>query len=403
MLRKLSTSPSQDARAEIGTQIDTNWNGDSKTQKQRSFEPTPKGQPINIPHFEEISSSLLNDAPISIENYKVLVSYSWCKSNESTIFVPGIPARWNPQLSPYQLSKECEQNRFEESSEEKKSQARMPCWTPLFAALQVMQPTYSLRSLSLVIEQNSLRRLFEFVAGKSGKNTEDWRIDVELSNEAMFLTSFVRHSLTGSCNSGYTRLFEKGFLRLEDENVPESLGHHRIVEYDIGGMRWVVRFEVDGYFHEHNPVTTDRAEAEKVLSLAMSTTSLGDILPDIGMFESIKVIHKGRMVAPDALIEVKTKKIGSRSQGAVEHIDKIDITMHFEGWEGEHQEELKALAEFVNKIEEIVKKTTNGRCSVVYVRRNSPQVLQIFEQDSGIMKLSDDLKERSWGQISTSD
>jgi hypothetical protein len=51
--------------------------------------------------------------------------------------------------------------------------------------------------------------------------------------------------ITGSLNSGYGHEFEKAFLKFEEELKDRST-HHRIIEYEIGGMKWVVRYEADG-------------------------------------------------------------------------------------------------------------------------------------------------------------
>jgi hypothetical protein len=62
------------------------------------------------------------------------------------------------------ISKDDGQRRKEENLDRK----IIPSLTPLFAALEVMEPAYSLLPISLVTDRNSLRKLFDFVSGTRG-------------------------------------------------------------------------------------------------------------------------------------------------------------------------------------------------------------------------------------------
>jgi hypothetical protein len=72
--------------------------------------------------------------------------------------------------------------------------------------------------------------------------------------DTLFLTRWEKNKvriITGSFNSGYGHGFENTFMKF-GKGLEDSSAHHRIVEYTIGGMNWMVRYEANGYF-DNNP------------------------------------------------------------------------------------------------------------------------------------------------------
>ncbi|KAE8452032.1 hypothetical protein EG329_002197 [Mollisiaceae sp. DMI_Dod_QoI] len=393
----------------------------AKPRKQNNFNET-RGKAFKVLTLADLDGG--SNERISIENYTFLASYNWCKDNKPTILVPGTPACWFPPELPLAIPKDDGQKRIEEN----KDRIIVPRWAPLFAALQVMQPTYSLGRIFLVIERHSLRQLFDFAAGRSGN---DWRIDAEVVNGTLFLTRFEanpRRYLNGSFHSGYGHSFEESVLTF-DEEVMESLAHHRIVEYDIGGMKWIVRFEADGYIHDDNDtaesaaraIVTESSQPLEQLSSTMDRISLGTG-PQIEMLEGVTVIHKGRIVSPASVIEVKCKKIGTgnklaqkmpqcwfsqtrhlfigqQQDGIVKKVEKIDLSGKFEWWEQERQDDLRKLMLVVRKISEAANEGGYGKCCVLYDRQENPRVLRFMEVDNRAgLELTENLKEKFWGQ-----
>jgi hypothetical protein len=132
------------------------------------------------------------------------------------------------------ISKDDGQRRKEENVDRK----IIPSFTPLFAALEVMAPTYSLLPVSLVTDRNSLRKLFDFVSATKCFSSW-WRIELEVVENTMIFTRWEKDPrllVTGSLNSGFGHEFEKVFVKF-NSNLEDSMSHHRIIEYDIGGMK----------------------------------------------------------------------------------------------------------------------------------------------------------------------
>jgi hypothetical protein len=157
----------------------------------------------------------------------------------------GAPALWTAPNLPSIIPKD-DSIAFQDQNS---NRVITPSFAPFFAALITMQPSYSLLPVALVTDRNSLRKLFDFVSGHPG---EHWRNEAELVEGTLFLTRWEANSvriITGSLNSGYGYEFEKAFLKFE-EDLGDSSTHHRILEYEIGGMKWVVRYEADGYSND---------------------------------------------------------------------------------------------------------------------------------------------------------
>jgi hypothetical protein len=87
-------------------------------------------------------------------------------------------------------------------------------------------------------------------------------------------------------------------------------------------MKWVVRFEVDGYFVDETgkekSTIVRRHQSLSEISAAMEALSLEtDYKPT--MLEGVAVIQKGRLVSPESIIEVKCKTIGKSQLGKQYH------------------------------------------------------------------------------------
>ena len=120
----------------------------------------------------------------------------------------------------------------------------MYSFEPLFRSLELMKPEYNCDSVAIVSDRNGLRKLLNFAYGHIDEN---FRIDFCMVRTTLFL---IRREMSasllikGSRNSGYGHNFECEFTEAA-EDLENSSGHHRIINYKIGVLNCVVRFEVD--------------------------------------------------------------------------------------------------------------------------------------------------------------
>ena len=281
-----------------------------------------------------------------------------------------------------------------------------------------MQPSYSLVPVSLVTDRNSLRKLFDFVSGHSG---DPWRIEAELVEGTLFLTRWEANSLriiTGSLNSGYGHAFEKAFLKFE-EDLRDSSAHHRIIEYEIGGMKWVVRYEADGYFNDKQEnvesMVVGASQTYSEVTTVVERLSL-ESQPQPMLLEGVTVIQKGHLVSPESVIEVKCTKgkgnqlksktpqcwfsqtrhflVGRHQNGQVKHVTKTEMTHVFNNWEKTHQDELRKLTALVKEIKEIAGQVSGRKCSIVCNSREKPKALRVFRSNDNRLIISPAVREK---------
>lgn len=235
----------------------------------------------------------------------------------------GAPAAWKEPKLPLRITRDDGNARAAENS----SREIAPPFASFFAALLTMAPTYPLASASLVIDRSSLRKLMDFLTkdeGNPGWNIEPWRIEVEVVKGVLFLTKWDADPMStfiGSRQSGFGHSFEKACLAFSS-GLEESSSHHRIVEYEVAGMKWVVRYEVcvvplsqknvlcsihttnvsrkvDGYIERNaNPASSPNVP---------QTTSFISTEPGIPLhnLEGVNVIQNGKLVPPESIIELK--------------------------------------------------------------------------------------------------
>ncbi|KAH6679244.1 hypothetical protein B0J14DRAFT_438553, partial [Halenospora varia] len=122
----------------------------------------------------------------------------------------------------------------------------------IFKAIDVMQPNFVMSSMKLVTDRTNFRKLLEFVGFRG---IGDWkRFEVEIIGDTMF---FIRWNLNNAYvvderegkgpAYGYSTPQE---LTAYDKEFKGSTPHHRILEYNLGDMKYFVRFEVDAVIEE---------------------------------------------------------------------------------------------------------------------------------------------------------
>lgn len=204
-----------------------------------------------------------------ISEFRHLSSYNWIDLPTPTIAVPGSPAKWSPPNGPIRLSKDTgyfyvAQNvaRHPESPLE-----------PLFRSLLLTEPSVDLRSIDVVTDRNNIRKLLSFVdPGTARGGAEDFVIKVEVVGETALFSreeAEVRQYIAPSEFRGYGHEFEKVYTK---EQIQGSTGHYRIVEYRFGGLKFLVRNEVDGYVPCRWKVSCHNFGYRRPLSLCELTT-----------------------------------------------------------------------------------------------------------------------------------
>ncbi|RPD71625.1 hypothetical protein L226DRAFT_512963 [Lentinus tigrinus ALCF2SS1-7] len=237
------------------------------------------------------------EEPITIEDFKTISSYTWSQEKNPTIIVPGAPRQWLDRPLPIQVPFDRGVRIFHEDAFRMGAESTL---LPLFHAVDALaadsippdavnESAIDWTTVDFVTDRNNLRKLVRWIRdgpypavspsnalSPSGADTpvsseasptetvsitstfsdlatwdqrKDFRIDMQLGGTSTVLmhrwAAFAREWVEppkAGCR-----------LNFERENtaaVPgceESGGHYRIVQYNIGGLNLVVRFEVDAF------------------------------------------------------------------------------------------------------------------------------------------------------------
>ncbi|KAL8335703.1 hypothetical protein RB601_008654 [Gaeumannomyces tritici] len=320
---------------------------------------------------------------------------------------------------------------------------------PLAQAIATMSPSHRLRGTDLVVQRNSLRKLFALCGGQ---NPDSFRVGLQLVRDKTLVVTkqdMLTWHPSATRASGVGLSFERLFTRAAEPGREGDQSHHRVISYDLGGLRCVVQFEVDACYYaggEGKMATGSEADdaarggltiEEKLLALSLEPPTLADTTPPptTAATAAAPVVLDSAGAAPQSTVaEMKTCNAGKRQsrlsgalpqlwfgrtpwfiQGrregnAVTVVDVTDVTRRFADWEERHQETLRRLVTLVRELRDSVRAAGPGckHCVLVYDRAEQdervdgePQqrVVRIYRANVPKAKepIPRDLVERLWG------
>lgn len=194
---------------------------------------------------------------ISISNVKHLSSYNWIEAQSPTIAVPGTPACWSPPTGPQQVKMDTGEYFIAENAVRR---PKSP-FEPLFRALYLENPSFDIRSIDVVADRNTIRQLLSFInPSLERRRSRNFTIHVEVVKNTAILCRVGKPQLQfirPGQHCGFGHNFEK---RYTIHRVKYSSSHHRIISYDFGALKFLIRHETDGY------VAADTAESSTAVN-----------------------------------------------------------------------------------------------------------------------------------------
>lgn len=314
------------------------------------------------------------EGPAKITKLQQLASYNWLNRSVPTITVPGSPPRWFPPLGPTRLIPDSGMVYIDQNT------ARNPRFPleSLLRALYTENPDFQICDIDLITDRNNIRKLLRFAQGSS---REPFQIQVEIVGKTALLIRLEDKATDFIVGfKGYGHNFERAYTK----NEHGCTSYHRIIGYDFGGMRCIVRHETDGYVCDTASmnVSDNLSGALKSLSIskAATATSNGDTLI---------VETDGKAVNAASLLEIKTRAITRRidmndvyPQLWISQTPKLVIAYHERGtfgiaqpqdvtngirlWEATNQNDLRRLACLLAKIVDVVKGIDSKKAIVKY-------------------------------------
>lgn len=283
---------------------------------------------------------------------------------------------------------------------------------PVFQAMFITNPDMRLDEVDIIVNRNSLRKLFDFA---SGKKQDAFRMDLHMVKDTLFICRRERNfgSLVhGPHDPGFGHSFENAFTKTEEE-LNSSGGHHRVIRYRIGQLNCVVRFEVDAYYEDSdksNSASTSPQALEDAIKL-MAHLDLNQASPQSAMKGATMAVRRGTFVSSSKLAEIKLGKgagaipqlwfgrtphllIGKHDGGVVHSTSHTHMGLRFEKWEADNQDKLRKLASLLAELKRAVSKAQGNAAILLCRHKGAP--LQVFEAKYGISLLPADILAKHW-------
>ncbi|KAF8906421.1 hypothetical protein CPB85DRAFT_1436926 [Mucidula mucida] len=227
---------------------------------------------------------------IVISDFAFIGSYNWKESEEPTIIVPGSPRIWRQspeaQATPFTVGNDKGFHITDHNGH------RLPS-TPLLPILLVVPP--SSFDCDYVMDRNSLRKLLGWVKGLK----EGFRIDCEIIGRTILCSRWEERTRMAANRDSYGVGLVERLTELAPGCEESAEGNHRIVTYNMGGMKLVVRFEVDGCILE------DIGSEQTSMPTSSSTSPSSDTAPG-----PVTIVSGGAVVPDSSIIEISSKKQG---------------------------------------------------------------------------------------------
>jgi hypothetical protein len=275
---------------------------------------------------------------------------------------------------------------------------------PLFLAISITAPETDLNSFDIITDRRNLRLLLDFASFR-GQNQQEFRLDAEIVGNSVILSRWIDWE-SRRFSEGYGKEFEKAFT-----NTPEcsrgSLAHKRAVGYTLGGLRLMVRFEVDACLQE--------APAE------LASETLGEVT---NTPNGHRIILKGALTKAEGVVEMKATAVsakhpthgnpiggkafsqmwfsrtpilcqGFHRNGVFERVAVIDVQDKLENWEQRSQEKIGKLVQVLRRLTEIIKETGVKDKRFAVVCGKGSDYLKLYRLDEAYpFGLPQDLREK---------
>jgi hypothetical protein len=329
------------------------------------------------------------------EATELLCGYSWKRTPDPTIYVPGTPATYTPPdfvvigqkdgaeiTGPVQLPEDTSSHWVDQHAE----RVSLQQFESIFQAATAMNKDLRFNKVKIVVSGSSLMQLHSFLRGRS---SQAFHLELQIVNDILFIERKVRSAKTVSREGSYGRSFEHCFTT-EDPELEYAEGHHRVLGYMFCGIYMAIRIEADACVanHEYN------LDALVVL--------LPDFDPLLGTNAGIvydnpqrtKVIIGGILVPHAQLMELKSNDktkpkeqmwfgrtpicvLGTHTNGLFKKSELKYMTQEeTDEWEENYQLSLRKLAWLLEELRTVVKEQTSGGSAVlVCMGKEAPLVM----------------------------
>jgi hypothetical protein len=213
-----------------------------------------------------------------------------------TFIILGSPPAWTPPAADAQLRPDSGDVFRDINAARYSTFPTEPAVRSIFA----FRPEYDLSAVDVMACGSTMGNLLRFARNIS----KPFRFDVDVVGDTVF---FVRreNSPTELIEDvrGYGHAFPEAYTTW-DKEVRDSCSHQRIIEYDFGGLHFLIRSETDGYLREPS---TSQAKEKNSSSLEdiLSSMAVASAVPSSDQKLALKM--QGAEVPQDQIFDIKTR------------------------------------------------------------------------------------------------
>ena len=388
--------------------------------EQKRSKVSPRDDPLPEAPLGEIVKSMSaasarlskgNAKVLIVKNFKHIASFNWKHGQDAGILVPGrqiflltekrqayifhtgCPPRWNPPKTPSQLP---EDSGVFYRDLNAASYPRYPIQAAVEACLMnhPIEADQQRQPIDIFGCGSTLGNILRFSSGKG----RDFRILVEVIGNTVHLIRQGQSPMeTIPGVRGYGHSFPEAYTSW-DKNVKGSVSHQRIVSYDFGGLRLLVRYEADGYLPskvlpgDEGSEPPVRTSGPTSLENLLSSASLSQAaLPDPSA--KLQVTAAGKEIPNTALFDLKTRTFKRKAEEEAIHAEEMprlwlrqvpnfilafhhwgkfnevnvhDVRPDTRAWEQKNQSNLRRFAGLLHSIVDTARGLSSQRLELTY-------------------------------------
>jgi hypothetical protein len=307
------------------------------------------------------------------------LKYRCQTSLANVLFNAGSPPAWTPPVEDTKLKPDSG-DVFRDINAARYSSYPLE---PAFRALKAMEPQFDLQSVDIVGCGSTMGNLLRFAASQS----KPFRFDVDVIGDTVL---FVRRENSPTelimGIQGYGHTFPEAYTTW-DADVRNSCSHQRIVQYEFGGLKFLVRSETDGYVKDPRLDILKRPQATEPQSLddALGSVALGYNVVNAG--QQLEVRFQGTKVPQGQIFDLKTRRsntqfdmeeilprlwvnqtskfvIAYHKFGVFDNPKVEDVRRQVSDWESRNSTLLARFHAIIKRIVDVVRDSKDQQCEV---------------------------------------
>ncbi|KAG6227481.1 hypothetical protein E4U34_005631 [Claviceps purpurea] len=252
--------------------------------------------------IEIIPRSGLQDLKLSddasITDFESVSSYSWIDAPTPTIAVPGSPPLWTP---PATNSRGEVKIPRDPSLYVTENAVRLPAtsMTPIFRAVFTTNPAFDVRSIDVISDRYSIRKLLLFVGPDAHRPRAEWlNVKLEMVANTLILCHREEPRTKHTERWGFGPEFEKAFTT---KQIDDSTDHYRIASYRFCGLKLMIRHKTDAFVRSEADIVH-----EGVLDRSPRLPQPEEASPAVYITpQRLTVLKKGKTIPLEYTMEIR--------------------------------------------------------------------------------------------------